>query len=361
MAAQQHTEQKHIVVVGAGYAGLPAANGIGRRHRVTLIAPETHFLHRVRQHETAAGRPGHRRPIARVVRGRKVTHRRARVTGLDLNARKVFLDDGGAVSYDTLVYALGSRTAFHGVPGAAEHGYPAERAAELRQRIAEATAPGTIAVVGGGATGIEMAAELAEAHPGWQVELVTADRVGGWFSERGRSHVLTALDRLGVRVREHTEVTAVTADGLRTADGPVPADLVVWAASMEPHPLAAEAGLAVGPDGRALVDDRLRSLSHPDVHVIGDAAAVDVPGVGRLRMACATALPMGRYTGRLLGGRTTKPFAFRYAAQCLSLGRGDGMLQLIHGDDSMRPTVLTGFAGRLAKAAIVNGVVAGLR
>jgi NADH dehydrogenase FAD-containing subunit len=361
MTAQQHTEQRHIVVLGAGYAGLSAATGIGRRHRVTLIAPETHFLHRVRQHETAAGRPGRRPAIDRVLRGRRVTHRQARVAALDLNARKVVLDSGEVVGYDTLVYALGSRTAFHGVPGAAEYGYPAERATELRQRIAGAAAPGTIAVVGGGATGIEMAAELAEAHPAWRVEIVTAGRVGGWFSDRGRAHVLATFDRLGVRVREHADVTGVGPDGLLTADGRVPADLVVWAASMEPHPLAAEAGLAVDPDGRALVDGRLRSTSHPEVHVIGDAAAVDVPGVGRLRMACATALPMGRYTGRLLTGRTAEPFAYRYVVQCLSLGRKDGLLQLIHGDDSMRTAAVTGLGGRLAKAAIVNGVMMSLR
>jgi NADH dehydrogenase FAD-containing subunit len=259
------------------------------------------------------------------------------------------------------VYALGSRTAFHGVPGAAEHTYPAERAAELRQRIADAPAPGTIAVVGGGATGTELATELAEAHPAWQIALVSAERIGGWLSPKGRGHVLAVLARLGVRLHEHTEVTGVGPDGLRTATGPIPADLTVWAASMEPHPLAARAGLAVTPDGRAVVDGQLRSVSHPDVHVVGDAAAVDLPGTGRLRMGCVTAQPMGRYLGRLLGGRTTEPFTFRYVVHCLSLGRREALVQLVRTDDAMRPTVLTGAVGRLTKTLIVNGVVTGLR
>ncbi|MDH6574804.1 FAD-dependent oxidoreductase [Kitasatospora sp. MAP5-34] len=359
--AGQSTVGQHIVVVGAGYAGLTAATGAGRLGRVTLVAPEARFLHRIRQHETAAGHPEQRPALARLVRGRQVTHVQARVTELDLTARKVFLDSGETLAYDTLVYALGSRTAWHGVPGAAEHAYPVERSAELRERLRGAERPGTVAVVGGGATGIELAAELAEAYPQWRVRIIAAGQVGGWFSAKGRAHVLRVLDRLAVQLHEYAPVTAVTPQGPRTDQGLIDAEVTVWAASMEPAGLAADAGLATAPDGRALVDDHLRSVSHPEVHVIGDAASVTLPGPGTLRMGCATAQPMGRYVGRLLSGRTAKPFAYRYVAQCLSLGRRDGLLQLIHGDDSMRPTALTGTTGRLAKALIVSGVMAGLR
>ncbi|MER8186367.1 FAD-dependent oxidoreductase [Kitasatospora sp. NPDC094015] len=356
------TGQQHIVVIGAGYAGLSAATRAGRRHRVTLIAPEERFLHRVRQHEAAAGRPEHRPTLDRVIRGRAITHLRARATELDLAGRKILLDSGERIGYDTLVYALGSRTAHQGVPGVAEHALTAERAAEIRRRLAAAPEPGTLAVVGGGATGIELAAELAEAHPAWRIRLVAAGQVGGWFSAKGRAHVVRVLARLGVELHEHTEVTAVTPDGLTTAGGgTVPADLVAWAASMEPHPLAAEAGLTVTPRGQAVVDDHLRSVSHPEVYVIGDAAAVTVPGTGTLRMGCATAQPMGQYLGGQLAGKAARPFAYRYAVQCLSLGRRDGLVQLIHRDDSMRPSAVTGTLARLAKAVIVNGVVLALR
>lgn len=359
--AAERNAGRHVVVLGAGYAGLTAAVRAARTHRVTLVAPETRFLHRVRQHETAAGHREHRPTIARLLRGRAVQHVTARADALDPAAGKVLLDNGVALGYDTLVYALGSRTGWLDVPGAAEHAYGLERAAELAARLRTGPRAGTLAVVGGGATAVELAAELAEAHPAQRVRIVAAGQVGGWLSDRGRAHVLAVLDRLGVRVHEHTPVTGVGPDGLRTAVGPLPADTVVWAAAMEPQPLAADSGLAVTPTGRALVDPYLRSVSHPDIHVVGDAAEVTLPGTGTLRMACATAQPMGAYVGRLLTGRTTEPFAFRYSAQCLSLGRREALLQLIHGDDSMRPRVVTGVAGRLAKALIVNGVVAGLR
>ncbi|MFC5663990.1 NAD(P)/FAD-dependent oxidoreductase [Kitasatospora misakiensis] len=353
--------EKQIVVLGAGYAGLAAATRAGKRGRVTLVAPEARLLHRIRQHETAAGHPEHRPALTEVLRGRAVRHIAARATELDLAGRKVLLDNGDALAYDTLVYALGSRTARLGVPGADEHAYTAERAAEVAERLRTADRPGTVAVVGGGATGIELAAELAEAHPGWTVRLVAADRVGGWFSAKGHDHVHRVLRGLGVGIDEHSAVTAVDAGGLTTTAGRIPADLVVWAASMEPHPLAAEAGLAVNPAGQAIVDDHLRSVSHPEVHVVGDAAEVTVPGTGTLRMGCATALPQGQYVGKLIAGRTDKPFAFRYVVQCLSLGRRDGLVQLIHGDDSMRAGALTGAAGRVIKAAILKSVVLSLR
>ncbi|MFH8383228.1 NAD(P)/FAD-dependent oxidoreductase [Kitasatospora sp. NPDC018058] len=352
---------KRIVVLGAGYAGLTAAKGAGRHHTVTLVAPEERLLHRIRQHETAAGRGRDWPAIGDLARGRRIQHHRARAVELDPAGHKVVLDDGTTLGYDTLVYALGSRTAWHGVPGAAEHAHPVERATEVRRLIREADRPGTLAVVGGGATGIELATELAEAHPGWRVRIVAAGQVGGIYSPKGRAHVRRVLDRLGVAVHENATVTEVTPDGLRTTAGPIEADLTVWAASMEPHPLAAEAGLAVDEHGRALVDDHLRSVSHPDVHVVGDAAAVTVPGVGTLRMGCATALPQGQYVGKLLDGRTSKPFSFQYVVQCLSLGRRDGLLQLVHPDDSMKPTVLTGTAGRLAKAGIVTVVLGALK
>ncbi|MFG3228631.1 NAD(P)/FAD-dependent oxidoreductase [Kitasatospora sp. NPDC048194] len=352
---------RRIVVLGAGYAGLTAAKGAARHRTVTLVAPEERLLHRIRQHETAAGRGRDWPALEELARGRRIRHHRARAVDLDLAGHKVALDDGTTLGYDTLVYALGSRTAWHDVPGAVEHAHPVEHAHDVRRLIREADRPGTLAVVGGGATGIELATELAEAHPAWRVRIVSAGQVGGIYSPKGRAHIRRVLDRLGVDVHEDATVTEVTPDGLRTTAGPITADLTMWAASMEPHPLAARAGLAVDDRGRALVDDHLRSVSHPDVHVVGDAAAVTVPGIGTLRMGCATALPQGQYVGKLLDGRTTAPFSFRYVVHCLSLGRRDGLLQLVHPDDSMKPTVLTGAAGRLAKAAIVGVVFGSLK
>ncbi|HEV2640639.1 MAG TPA: FAD-dependent oxidoreductase [Actinocrinis sp.] len=363
----QRSAQRRIVVIGAGYAGLGAVlnaakGGGGGGTQVTLIAPEDRFANRIRQHEVAAGHQVDGASLAQLAARRGFRFVQARVTELDLAGRKVFTDAGAAIGYDILVYALGSRTAFHGVPGAAELAFPMERAADLRDRIAGAARPGTVAVVGGGATGIELAAELAEAYPAWRVRIVAAGQVGGWFSARGRAAVARVFDRLKVSVYEQARVTAVAADGLRTTAGPIAADVVAWAASFEVPQLAAQSGLAVDDSGRILVDDRLRSVSHPEVYAVGDAAAVTVAGVpGPLRMACATASPMGAYVGKAIraqarGAEEHKPYEFGFAVQCLSLGRKNGLLQPVERDDRMKERVFTGRAGKYAKLGILRYV-----
>ena len=149
--------------------------------------------------------------------------------------------------------------------------------------------------------------------------------------------------------------------GLSTFGGRADADITVWAASFEVRPLAAESGLAVDERGEALVDEYLRSVSHPEVYVAGDAAAVTVPGIGRLRKGCVTAEPMGRYVGDALTGRALRPFAFGFTIQCLSLGRNAGPLQRVARDDTMTERAYGGRVGTAVKAGIVRGVVVALR
>ena len=373
---------QRIVVIGAGYAGLAAAARAGRKRPVTLIAPEERFVNRVRLHEISAGRAAHQPAIARVLRGRNVTHIRARVTELDLAGRKVFTDggpggEGETIGYDTLVYALGSRTAWRRarggadgadgadaadeVPGAREHAYAMENAEELSERLRRPD-DGTVAVVGGGATAIELASEIAEAYPNRRVTIVGAGRVGGWFSARGRAIVRKNFDRLGVVVRENSEVTAVDSKGLMTAGGRIDTDIMIWAASVEVGPLAAESGLAVDEHGEALVDEYLRSVSHPEVYVAGDAAALTLPGMGRVRKGCVTAEPMGRYVGdALAAGRARRPFGFSFRLQCLSLGRNSGLLQLVTRHDVMTERAYGGRVGKAVKSGIVWFIVTALR
>ena len=132
----------------------------------------------------------------------------------------------------------------------------------------------TVAVVGGGLTGIETATELAETYPDRTVRLVTSGTLGVALSERGRQHLHQTFDRLGIQVREHAKVAKVAADGLLLEGGEhIDADVVAWTTGFRVPPLAREAGLAVGDNGRMLVDGTMRSVSHPEVYGIGDAAA----------------------------------------------------------------------------------------
>ncbi|WP_159943245.1 MULTISPECIES: NAD(P)/FAD-dependent oxidoreductase [unclassified Nocardiopsis] len=366
-----------IVVLGAGYAGLAAARRAAHRvrrdrldARVTLVNAAPDFVERVRLHQVAAGQNVGVYPLADSL-GEGVRLLLGWVEELDTGARTVSLRADGVprvVSYDTLVLATGSGAADGGVPGADEHAASVDgldRARALARRLAEER-PARVAVVGGGFTGLEVAAELAESHPGTRVELLTRGRVAAAADPRGRAHVRRALHRLGVALREETAVAAVAADGLTLEDGAhVPADLVVWNAGFAPSPLAAASGLAVDGNGRALVDATQRSVSHPDVYVVGDAAHARGAGGGELRMSCAMGMPMGWAAADAiaarLAGRAPETAPFGYLFQCVSLGRRDGLIQFVRADDSPRRLVLTGRAAALYKQRIVASAYGGLR
>ncbi|MFI6298036.1 NAD(P)/FAD-dependent oxidoreductase [Nonomuraea sp. NPDC050790] len=351
-----------IVVIGAGYAGMTAALRLDRNHTITLISAADSFTERVRLHERAAGRPSVSTPLAELTRGTGIRTVEGVVTAVDADIRTVTLADGREFGYDTLVYALGSFTDAS-VPGVADHAFAAENAPGLAERLR--AGGGRLAVVGGGLTGIEMATELAETYPDWQVRLVTGAHPAAGLSRRGRKHVAKALTRLGVSVHTGTRVEAVTPDGLRTGQGAIEADVVVWAGSFAVPELAAKAGLAVDERGRAVVDATLRSVSHPDVYVVGDAAAVDVPGAGISRMSCAIGMPIAAHAADAVNararGRAARPFRFRYMIQCISLGRRDGVIQAVRRDDSPIELILPGRAGAWVKELICRYAAGSLR
>ena len=232
--------------------------------------------------------------------------------------------------------------------------------------------PHTLAVVGGGLTGVEVATEFAESHPDLRVELITRGRVGAGGGDRGRDHMRRSLDRLGVAVREHTEVSRVDTAGLDLDDGGrVDADVVVWNAGFGVRGPLATAGSSVDDGGRALVDAGQRSVSHPEVLVVGDAAHVRAVDGRELRMSCAMGLPMGWNAADTVAdaldgsdtgvGRTHRGPGLGYLFQCVSLGRGDGLVQFVRGDDTPTRFVLTGRPAALYKEFIVAAAYGGLR
>ena len=350
-----------IVVLGAGYSGQVAARLAARAKdvSVTLVNERDQFVERVRLHQLAAGERLRERPLTELMAGTGVEVVIDRVTAIDPDAKSVVLADGSTLPYDTLVYALGSRMDVASVPGVAEHAYSvaiAEEAARLRARVLSG---GVVTIVGGGLTGIEAATEFAEQHPELKVRLVTGDVLGERLSEKGRRHLRRTFARLGIEARERAAVTEVRADGVVLADGDhVPSDAVVWTTGFTVPRLAALAGFAVDEHDRLIVDETARSVSHPDVYGVGDAAAMHMSGGQELRMACATAMPVAQQAARAIlarrDGRPVKPFRFRYVNQCISLGRRDALIQFVNRHDQPVERVLTGRLAALYKETVVR-------
>ncbi|MFJ9865266.1 NAD(P)/FAD-dependent oxidoreductase [Streptomyces sp. NPDC101165] len=353
-----------VVVLGAGYTGMLAAIRLAHRTRrtgvqVTLVNPSARFTERLRMHQAATGQELTEHGIPDLLAGTGITFVQGYATALDPGARTVTVgagDEGDAdaavLPYDTLVYALGSRADTGAVPGAEEHAYTLDGhgpAGRLAARLAEtARTAGTVTVCGGGLTGVEAATEIAESHPDLSVTLLCTQEPGAMMGERARSYLRAALTRLGVTVRTGAQVTKVLPDAVELASGEVLESAVcVWTAGVRVSPLAARAGVAVDERGLLLVDETLRSVSHPGIHAIGDAAAIRMPW-GRLHGTCQSGMPTAAYTAdaiaRLLRRRPVRPFRFGYVHQPVSLGRRDAVIQFTHPDDTPRRAYLKGRA-----------------
>ncbi|MER5517740.1 FAD-dependent oxidoreductase [Streptomyces sp. NPDC002763] len=364
--------QHRIVVLGAGYSGAIAAGRLARRlHRedvaLTLVNAEPDFVERVRMHQLATGQDLKTRPLTEMFAGTGVELRPARVTAVDVDRRTVTVVGPGeeteVLEYDTLVYALGSAWNDQGVPGTAEHAHQiASRpgALRLRDRLAALPAGEPVLVVGGGLTGLEAVTEIAEARPDLAVALAARGGLGDWLSPKGRRHLRKVLDGLGVTVHEHTAVTAVAADRVTTAEGgTIPAAVTVWTTGFAVHPIARATALEVTGSGQIVVDGTMRSVSHPDVYAVGDAAMATGPGDKPLRMSCATGAPMAwqaadALAARLTGGKLPK-VPLRYFNQCISLGRGQGLIQYVTADDRAVRAALTGRTAALYKELVCKG------
>jgi NADH dehydrogenase FAD-containing subunit len=347
----------NILILGAGYTGIAAAIRAAtrtRRHggKVTLVSAVPRFTERLRLHQTAAGERLRDHAIADIIAGTGIDLVLGRVSALDPARHEVTVncdgaDHGRVIAYDKLIYALGTVTDAS-TPGVAEHAYvydDHDQAVRLARRLGELDR-GTVVVAGGGLTGVESATELAEAHPNLRVVLLSRGRPGSMMGEKARAYVERAMDRLGIQVRDGAEVTKVLPDAVELAGGElIPSDATLWTAGTKGLPLANEAGLTVDGRGRIVVDAALRSVSHPDVYAVGDAAAVRQP-YGVMHGTCQGGIPTGLHAADALAdglrGRPVKAFRFGYVHQPLSLGRRDAVIQFTHPDDTPRRAYLKG-------------------
>ncbi|NKY53251.1 NAD(P)/FAD-dependent oxidoreductase [Nocardia vermiculata] len=368
---------KHrIVVLGAGYAGAVTAGRLAKRlHRddieIALVNSDPDFVERIRMHQLAAGQDLPVRPLRKIFAGTGVRVRIAWVDSVDADRKTVELrDETGTetLAYDTLVYALGSTIADFGVPGVTEHAHNVaskQAALRLRARLNEMTAGETVLIVGGGLTGIEAATEIAEAHPDVQVAIVARGGVGDWLDEKAQAHLHRAFERFGITVHEGADVTQVTEAGVTTRSGTaIPASTTVWTAGFAVHPIAAASTLTVSDAGRIVVDATQRSVSHPDVYAVGDAAHVAGVGGKTLRMGCATATPMAWLGGDVIAarltGREVPDAPIGYNSQCISLGRHDAIVQDVTKEDQPTAKVDVGRKGARRKELICKATAWGV-
>jgi NADH:ubiquinone reductase (H+-translocating) len=345
----EHIARSSVVVIGGGYAGTLAANHVltGPHIDVTLVNPRPSFVERIRLHQLAAG------SAPATVDYATMLNPRAQLvvdtaTAIDATARRVRLASGSQLRYDYLIYAVGSTAAAGGVPGAAEFVHAIgefEHAERLRDRLADLHPTAPICVAGGGLTGIETAAELAENRPEGTVTLICGPVLGPSLSEPGRRSVARQLARLGVRVLDGVTVAEVREFSVLVSgpEAELPSAVTVWTAGFGVPDLAARSGLSTDALGRLLTDETLTSVDDPRIVAAGDAAA---PSGQPLRMSCQAAVPLGAQAANTvlsrIAGAEPAVVSQAFAGQCVSIGRSLGTIQLSHTDDTPRRLYIGG-------------------
>jgi len=349
-----------VLVAGAGFAGLAAVRALARtRAQVTLIDRNVYATFQPLLYQVATGGLSGSdvaHPLRVAARRHRAVFRHGELAGIDPAARRITLADGASLGYDYLVLATGVAAAYHGVRGAAEHTlglYTRRDAIALRDHIMATldhiSRTGlhddvTVTVIGGGATGVELAGSLADlrniALPAYFPEIDPA-RVHITLAQHGptlldpfhlalREYARRELAHRGVEVRLGTKIAEITPGKVVLGDSTaLPSDITVWAAGVAAPDAVCAWGLPQGPAGRIRVGPDLRVVGQDRIFAAGDIALADGQPLPQLAQP---ALQMGRHAaaqiGRLDAGQSTVPFGYRDKGIMATIGYRSAVVQL---------------------------------
>ena len=366
-----NTMTPHVVILGCGFGGLFAARALaGAPLRVTVVDRTNHHLFQPLLYQVATAglsAPAVAAPIRHILADQaNVTVIYGEAMRVDAARRAVVLDGGDEIAYDRLIVATGATNSYFGNDAWAAHApslKTLEDAYEIRRRVllayehaerepdaARRAAWLTFVVIGGGATGVELAGAFAELarHTlrgefrrfdprNARVVLVEgSERVLPGYPPRLSERARRQLERLGVTVWLGRLVTGIDGEGVQLGADRVAARTVVWAAGVAASPIGASFGAPLDRAGRVVVGEDLAIPGHPEVMVIGDLASLPwhtppVPGTA----------PAAKQMGRLaalnvlnsLRNKQSRPFRYKDVGMLATIGRNSavavfGRLQL---------------------------------
>jgi NADH dehydrogenase len=359
---------RHVVIVGGGFAGLGCAQRLADQDdvRVTLIDRNNYhqfqpLLYQVATSQLAPSDIAH--SLRSVFADQKnVDVKLAEISEVDLAARTVTSADGGRWDADVLVLAAGSQPNFFGTPGAAESAFPLyslDDATRLRSRILgifeqvdrdpKLIERGALkfVIVGGGPTGVEVAGAIADMISvtvpatyedldagAAQIHLLDyGDALLKPFSDEAHGYVAKVLEEKGVKIHLGTGVKEVgTGHALLSNGSTIATRCVIWGGGIKAAAVAAEGGLAQGRGGRVDVAGDLTLAGHEGVYVIGDIANIPEAGAGSLPQLGSVALQSGHWAAdNILAdfeGKPRKPFVYHDKGIMAMIGRGAAIAEV---------------------------------
>ena len=351
---------EHVVIVGGGFGGLEVARHLkGAAVDICLIDQRNHHIFQPLLYQVATASLATSEiawPIRSIFRDRPdITTILGEVVGVDAAARRVLLEDGTAVPYDTLVLATGARHAYFGhdewepfAPGLKT----IEDATLIRRRIllaferaerepdpARRTALLTFVVVGGGPTGVELAGTIAELarvtlkrefrkiDPGTaRILLIEAGkRVLAGYPDDLSDYARTSLEKLGVEIELGHAVMDCSANGVVYGDRTLAAATIIWAAGVRASPAAEWLGAAADPAGRLRVLADLTVPGHPEIFAVGDAVTIPGPDGKPVPGIAPAAKQGGRYVAQAIAsrleGKEFPAFVYEHPGSLAQIGK----------------------------------------
>ena len=355
----------HVVIVGAGFGGLQAAYQLaGAPVTITLIDRRNHHLFQPLLYQVATASLATSEiawPIRYLLRDRaEVTTLFATVNGVDAAAKRVLIEDGEPLPYDTLILATGARHAYFGhdewepfAPGLKT----LEDATTLRRRILVAferaereTDPQrraallTFVIIGAGPTGVELAGTIAElaqdtlppdfrnidTHKARVVLIEAGSRVLAGFADDLSAYAQRVLEKIGVEVMLGAPVTDCSADGVVYGDHRLDAKTIIWAAGVRASPAAEWLGAPADRAGRLQVLPDLTVPGHPDIFAIGDTVDIAGPDGKPVPGIAPAAKQQGQYVANCikvrLKGDTVAPFRYQHAGSLAQIGKRQAVI-----------------------------------
>jgi len=387
-----------IVVLGAGYGGITASLRLARlfrqhsEYQIHLVDRNPYHTLKTQLHEAAVRKTTVAIDIGRIIHRSGIVFHLGEVTHLDVAGKTITVDDR-VITYHTIVLALGSQSNFYAIPGLHEHAFTLQSlsdAERIYRHLATMCARSAsesnrerrcqflrFVVGGGGLSGVEFAAELADhvakcthnyriSDDEVEILLVEAqNNILPSLDEPLRARALEKLAQKKVKVLTDTRILACSQGGVTLSPNAELKTLtVVWTGGIQVANLARKSGIPTGSIGRIVVDQYLRSVDVPSVYAIGDNALAINPTTGHpVPTAAQFALQQGRLAAEnicadLFGG-SRKTYNARVWGEVISLGRhlAVGWLAL----PFFGKARFIGFIGRLLKAAVVEKHVVLLR
>jgi NADH dehydrogenase len=349
-----------VVILGAGFGGLGAAKALAGKADVTLVDRHNFqtFLPLLYQVSTAGLAADHVvHPVRGALRDTGIKFRMGSHISVDHKNKSVKLDSSETLEFDHLIVALGSSTADFGVPGVSEHGLGMKSVhealmirAEVMRRFEdlcrfEDNTRLSIAVVGGGPTGVEMAGALAElkrgplkndmAHAAEHMDIYLIEagpRILPMFSEKLSARAESDLHKLGVFVKTNTSVREIKSRQIIVKTGePIPAEVTIWAAGVKGEPTAGLLNLPIV-GTRIDTDENLEVNHYPNIWAIGDINGSKGKDGRFLPMVAPVALQQGKWVAQQIlrkhEGKALKPFKYRDKGSMATIGRHKAVVEV---------------------------------